>query len=46
LATAIAASLALMHAAAEEVRTGELSARTAPNTLSLTIPDLLRRREN
>jgi AcrR family transcriptional regulator len=42
----VTASLALMHAAAEEVRTGELSTQTAPRTLSLTIADLLRRREN
>jgi TetR/AcrR family transcriptional regulator, mexCD-oprJ operon repressor len=42
----VTASLALMHAAAEEVRTGELSAQAAPKTLSLTIAYLLRRPEN
>jgi hypothetical protein len=42
----VTASLALMHAAAEAVRTGELGAEVAPKTLSLTIGDLLRRREN
>jgi TetR/AcrR family transcriptional repressor of mexCD-oprJ operon len=42
----VTASLALVHAAAEEVRTGQLDAETAPNTLSLTISDLLRRSEN
>jgi AcrR family transcriptional regulator len=40
----VTASLALMHAAAEDVRTGELDAKAAPRTLSLTIADLLRRR--
>ena len=42
----VTASLALMHTAAEAVRTGELSAEAAPKALSLTIADLLRRREN
>ena len=42
----VTASLALFHAAAEGVRTGELGADAAPKTLSLTIADLLRRREN
>jgi AcrR family transcriptional regulator len=42
----VTASLALMHSAAEGVRTGELSAEVAPNALSLTIGDLLRRRES
>jgi TetR/AcrR family transcriptional regulator, mexCD-oprJ operon repressor len=42
----VTASLALMHAAAEAVRTGEVSAQAAPNVLSLTIGDLLRRGEN
>ena len=42
----VTASLAVMHAAAEGVRTGELSAQAAPKALSLTIGDLLRRREN
>lgn len=42
----VTALLALMHATAEEVRTGELNPQTAPKTLSLTIADLLRRREN
>jgi AcrR family transcriptional regulator len=42
----VTASLALMHAAAEGVRTGELSAQAAPKALSLTIGDLLRRRKN
>jgi AcrR family transcriptional regulator len=38
----VIASLALVHAAAEEVRMGHLDAETAPNTLTLTITDLLR----
>jgi AcrR family transcriptional regulator len=42
----VTASLALVHAAAEEVRMGQLDAEAAPNTLTLTITDLLRRREN
>jgi len=42
----VTASLALMHAAAEAVRSGELSAQTAPKALSLTIADLMRRRED
>ena len=42
----VTASLALMHAAAESVRSGELSAEAAPKALSLTIPDVVRRREN
>jgi TetR/AcrR family transcriptional repressor of mexCD-oprJ operon len=42
----VTASLALTHAASEAVRSGELSAEAAPNTLSLTIADLLRRRAN
>lgn len=42
----VTASLALMHAAAEEVRTGELSTQAAPKTLSLTIADLVGRHEN
>jgi AcrR family transcriptional regulator len=42
----VTASLALMHAAAEEVRTGELSVEAAPKTLSLTIADFLRRPGN
>jgi AcrR family transcriptional regulator len=42
----VTASLALTHAAAEAVRTGELSAQTAPKALSLTIADLVRRRED
>ena len=37
----VTASLALMHSAAEEVRTGELSPAAAPKVLSLTIADLL-----
>jgi AcrR family transcriptional regulator len=41
----VTASLALMHAAAEAVRTGELSPEAALKTLSLTIAELLRRRE-
>jgi AcrR family transcriptional regulator len=40
----VTASLALMHAAAEAVRTGELSAEAAPGVLSATIADLLRAR--
>ena len=42
----VTASLALMHATAEEVRTGQLDAQTAPHTLALTITDLLRRHDN
>jgi AcrR family transcriptional regulator len=42
----VTASLALMHATAEEVRTGQLDAQTAPHTLVLTITGLLRRDEN
>jgi len=42
----VTASLALMHAAAEAVRTGELSAGATPKALSLTIADLLRRRDS
>ena len=42
----VTASLALMHAAAEAVRTGELSAGAAPKALSLTIADLLHRRDS
>jgi AcrR family transcriptional regulator len=41
----VTASLALMHAAAEAVRTGELSARAAPKALTLTIADFVRPRE-
>jgi AcrR family transcriptional regulator len=41
----VTASLALMHAAAEAVRNGELSAQAAPKALSLTIADFVRRRE-
>jgi AcrR family transcriptional regulator len=41
----VTASLALVHAAAEDVRLGELDADAAPKTLSLTIADLLRRTE-
>jgi AcrR family transcriptional regulator len=42
----VTATLALIHAAAEESRTGELDAEAALNTLALTITDLLRRVEN
>lgn len=42
----VTASIALMHAAAEEVRTGELTAQAAPKALSLSIADLLRRRKD
>ena len=42
----VTATLALVHAAAEEARTGELDAEAALNTLALTITDLLRRVEN
>lgn len=41
----VTSTLALMHAAAEAVRTGELQAKAAPDTLALTIGELLRRRE-
>lgn len=41
----VTASLALVHAAAEAVRTGELDAEAAPQTLSLTVADLLDRRQ-
>ena len=42
----VTTTLALVHAAAEEVRTGELDAEAARSTLTLTITDLLRRVEN
>lgn len=42
----VTASLALVHAIAEEVRTGELDAEAAPKTLTLTIADLLHRPEH
>ena len=42
----VTATLALVHAAAEEARTGELDAEAARSTLTLTITDLLRQREN
>ena len=42
----VTTTLALVHAAAEEVRTGELDAEAARSTLTLTITDLLRQREN
>lgn len=42
----VTASLALTHAAAEAVRMGELDADAAPQTLSLTVADLLRPRED
>jgi AcrR family transcriptional regulator len=38
----VTASLALTHAAAEAVRTGDLDAEAAPQTLSQTVADLLR----
>jgi AcrR family transcriptional regulator len=37
----VTASLALTHAAAEAVRTGELDAEAAPRTLTQTVADLL-----
>ena len=42
----VTTTLALVHAAAEEVRTGELDAEAARSTLTLTITDLVRQREN
>jgi AcrR family transcriptional regulator len=42
----VTATLALVHAAAEEARSGELDAEAAGNILTLTITDLLRRGEN
>lgn len=42
----ITASLALVHAAAEEVRMDQLDADAAPRMLSATIADLLRRHDN
>jgi AcrR family transcriptional regulator len=42
----VTATLALVHAAAEEVRIGQLDSEAASKTVSLTISDLLRRNEN
>jgi AcrR family transcriptional regulator len=42
----VTASLALVHAAAEAVRMGELDAEAAPQTLTLTIADLVGSGEN